>query len=173
MLSGVGGLGAFLFASTLPAPPMVATSAPLTALAHLLARQQPAHARQVVSDKMQKSIMVAVERWMVLPKYNFRMKRHSKIMAHDENDDCRVGDLVRIEMSRRAPACYRTQRGLACQAINERWTECLLYLAGPVCLQPAALQGRKSTASSLRPSSAPAQRHVWSNLRVNAACKLG
>jgi len=123
---------------------------------------------------MQKSIMVAVERWMVLPKYNFRMKRHSKIMAHDEHDDCRVGDLVRIEMSRRAPARPRTPRGLARQAINERWTECLLYLAGPVCKQPAALRDvGSSTASSLRPSSAPAQRHVWSNLRVNAACKLG
>lgn len=49
---------------------------------------------------MQKSIMVAVERWITVPKYKFRMKRHSKIMAHDENNDCHIGDLVRIQMSR-------------------------------------------------------------------------
>ncbi|KAK9837284.1 hypothetical protein WJX81_003332 [Elliptochloris bilobata] len=45
---------------------------------------------KVVSDRMDKSIMVAVERWMILPKYGFRMKRHSKIMAHDENNECRI-----------------------------------------------------------------------------------
>ena len=81
---------------------------------------------------MQKSIMVAVERWMVLPKYKFRMKRHSKIMAHDEHDDCRVGDLVRIEMSRRAPAGPRTPRSLAalhasgCQRALDKAACCIL-----------------------------------------------
>lgn len=54
---------------------------------------------------MHKSIMVAVERWMILPKYNFRMKRHSKIMAHDENNECHIGDLVRIETSRSVAGC--------------------------------------------------------------------
>ncbi len=92
---------------------------------------------------MQKSIMVAVERWMVLPKYNFRMKRHSKIMAHDEHDDCRVGDLVRIEMSRRAPACPRTPRGLARHAINERWTGVLAVSCWASMPAACSSQGRR------------------------------
>lgn len=55
---------------------------------------------QVISDKANKTILVAVDRWMVVPKYKKRIKRTSKLMAHDEENDCRMGDIVRIDISR-------------------------------------------------------------------------
>lgn len=54
----------------------------------------------VVSDKMQKSIVVLVERRVQHPKYGKFVKRFSKIHAHDENNDCRVGDQVVIRECR-------------------------------------------------------------------------
>ena len=60
---------------------------------------------QVVSDRMNKSMIVAVDRWMILPKYGFRVKRQSRIMAHDEENECVIGDIVRIEVSRHASLC--------------------------------------------------------------------
>lgn len=37
---------------------------------------------------------------MIVPKYKKKIKRTSKFMAHDENNDCRMGDIVRIHISR-------------------------------------------------------------------------
>ena len=54
----------------------------------------------VVSDKMQKSITVLVERRVKHPLYNKYVKRSSKIHAHDENNECKVGDKVSIEPCR-------------------------------------------------------------------------
>ena len=54
----------------------------------------------VVSDKMQKSITVLVERRVKHPLYKKYVKRSSKIHAHDEKDECRVGDKVSIEPCR-------------------------------------------------------------------------
>ncbi len=58
----------------------------------------------MISDRANKTILVAVDRWMVVPKYKKRLRRTSKFMAHDENNDCRMGDVVRILISRRAQA---------------------------------------------------------------------
>ncbi len=55
---------------------------------------------KVVSDKMQKSITVLVERTVKHPLYKKYIKRSSKIHAHDENDECKVGDKVSIEQCR-------------------------------------------------------------------------
>lgn len=55
---------------------------------------------QVVSDKMQKSITVLVERKVKHPLYKKYIKRSSKIHAHDEDDECKVGDKVSIEQCR-------------------------------------------------------------------------
>ncbi|EIE26739.1 hypothetical protein COCSUDRAFT_52442 [Coccomyxa subellipsoidea C-169] len=55
---------------------------------------------KVISDKANKTILVAVDRWMIVPKYKVKIKRTSKFMAHDENNDCRMGDIVRIHISR-------------------------------------------------------------------------
>ncbi len=54
----------------------------------------------VVSNKMQKSITVAVERFVKHSKYGKFMKRTSKFMAHDENNICNIGDRVRIMETR-------------------------------------------------------------------------
>ena len=50
----------------------------------------------VVSDKMDKSITVLVERKVRHPIYGKYMKRSTKLHAHDENNDCNLGDLVSI-----------------------------------------------------------------------------
>lgn len=54
----------------------------------------------VVSDKMQKSIVVAVERRVKHAMYGKYTKKTTKFMAHDENDDCNIGDTVRIMETR-------------------------------------------------------------------------
>jgi len=54
----------------------------------------------VVSNKMQKSIVVAVERREKHPIYGKFTKKTSKFMAHDANDDCNIGDTVRIMETR-------------------------------------------------------------------------
>jgi len=54
----------------------------------------------VVSNKMQKSITVQVERREKHPKYGKFVKRTSKFAAHDENNDCNIGDTVRISETR-------------------------------------------------------------------------
>jgi small subunit ribosomal protein S17 len=50
----------------------------------------------VVSDKMQKTVNVAVDRYRVVPKIRKRLKYTRKFMAHDENEVAKMGDLVMI-----------------------------------------------------------------------------
>ena len=54
----------------------------------------------VTSDKMQKSIVVSVERKVKHPKYGKFVKKTTKFVAHDENDDCNIGDTVKIMETR-------------------------------------------------------------------------
>jgi small subunit ribosomal protein S17 len=54
----------------------------------------------VTSDKMQKSIVVAVERKVKHPKYGKFVKKTTKFVAHDENNDCNLGDTVKIMETR-------------------------------------------------------------------------
>ncbi|ODN30362.1 30S ribosomal protein S17 [Fervidobacterium thailandense] len=54
----------------------------------------------VVSDKMDKTVTVKVERLVKHPKFGKYVKRSKKFYAHDENNECRVGDIVEIEESR-------------------------------------------------------------------------
>ena len=49
---------------------------------------------------MMKTVMVAVERVTVVPKYRVRVRRTKKLMAHDEEGVCLLGDTVRIESCR-------------------------------------------------------------------------
>jgi len=51
---------------------------------------------KVVSDKMQKTVNVAVDRYRIVPKYRKRLRYTKKFMAHDEHEVCNVGDLVMI-----------------------------------------------------------------------------
>lgn len=55
---------------------------------------------RVVSDKMQKTVVVAVISLRRHRLYQRTMRRTKKYMAHDESATCRIGDLVRIQESR-------------------------------------------------------------------------
>jgi small subunit ribosomal protein S17 len=55
---------------------------------------------RVVSDKMDKTVTVLVERKVKHPLIGKVMRRSKKFHAHDENNDCREGDMVVIEESR-------------------------------------------------------------------------
>lgn len=54
----------------------------------------------VTSNKMEKSITVSVERRLPHPIYGKFVKRTNKFMAHDESNECQVGDVVRIMETR-------------------------------------------------------------------------
>jgi len=54
----------------------------------------------VVSTKMDKTIVVEVDRQKAHPMYRRVVKRSKKFYAHDENNTCHVGDVVRIEETR-------------------------------------------------------------------------
>ncbi len=55
---------------------------------------------KVVSNKMQKSIVVSVERQVAHPLYKKYFRRTSKFMAHDEKQEAGIGDVVRIMETR-------------------------------------------------------------------------
>ena len=55
---------------------------------------------KVVSNKMQKTIVVAVEDHVKHPLYGKIVKRTYKLKAHDENNDCRIGDTVKVMETR-------------------------------------------------------------------------
>jgi|SRR3954469_9817738 small subunit ribosomal protein S17 len=54
----------------------------------------------VVSDRMQKTVVVSVERMVMHPKYRKFLKRRTKVKAHDETNQCHIGDRVLIVESR-------------------------------------------------------------------------
>jgi len=55
---------------------------------------------RVISDKMDKSITVLVERKVAHPIYKKYIKRSTKLHAHDENNECNIGDMVNITSCR-------------------------------------------------------------------------
>jgi small subunit ribosomal protein S17 len=55
---------------------------------------------KVISNKMQKTITVAVERLVKHPTYGKYIRRTTTLKAHDENNECREGDVVTIEECR-------------------------------------------------------------------------
>jgi small subunit ribosomal protein S17 len=55
---------------------------------------------RVVSDKMDKTIVVAVETFVTHPLYKKQIKKTTKFKAHDENNECRIGDVVKIMETR-------------------------------------------------------------------------
>ena len=55
---------------------------------------------RVSSDKMDKTITVIVDRLVRHPVYAKYVRRSTKLHAHDENNECRQGDLVSIQQSR-------------------------------------------------------------------------
>ena len=55
---------------------------------------------RVVSSKMDKTIAVVIARTVKHPLYEKYMKRSTRLLAHDENNECKEGDVVIIEASR-------------------------------------------------------------------------
>lgn len=55
---------------------------------------------KVVSDKMDKTIVVAVETFVKHPLYNKRVKKTVKFKAHDEQNICKIGDTVKLMETR-------------------------------------------------------------------------
>lgn len=72
---------------------------------------------RVVSDKMNKTVIVAVEYTRQHPIYKKAMKRTSKFAAHDETNECNVGDVVRIEETR---PLSKTKRWIVREIIQRR-----------------------------------------------------
>jgi len=54
----------------------------------------------VVSNKMKKTVVVAIERWIHHPRYKKRYRRTKKYKVHDEKNQCKVGERVLIEETR-------------------------------------------------------------------------
>jgi len=55
---------------------------------------------KVVSDKMDKTVVVAVETFVTHPLYRKQIRKTTRFKAHDENNECRTGDVVRIMETR-------------------------------------------------------------------------
>lgn len=70
----------------------------------------------VVSDKMQKTVVVAVEDRVSHPVYGKIVVKTSKFKAHDEDDRCKAGDKVRIQESR---PLSRTKRWVVTAILQE------------------------------------------------------
>jgi small subunit ribosomal protein S17 len=71
---------------------------------------------RVVSDKMDKTITVLIERKEKHPIYGKYVKRSTKLHAHDENNECGMGDLVVVKQSRP----YSKSKTWALVTIEER-----------------------------------------------------
>ncbi|RDE18454.1 30S ribosomal protein S17 [Motiliproteus coralliicola] len=71
---------------------------------------------RVVSDKMDKTITVLVERKVKHPIYGKFVKRSTKLHAHDENNECGIGDLVTVKETRP----YSKSKSWALVTIEER-----------------------------------------------------
>lgn len=69
----------------------------------------------VVSDKMDKSVVVEVMRTVQHPLYRKYVRKRARFMAHDDKNDCRIGDRVRIVETRPLSRhkCWRVQEKLA------------------------------------------------------------
>ena len=69
-------------------------------MSEIRASRRKTRVGKVVSDKMDKTIVVAVENRVPHPLYKKIIKRTYKLKAHDENNDCGIGDRVRVMETR-------------------------------------------------------------------------
>jgi small subunit ribosomal protein S17 len=63
-------------------------------------RKRKVRIGKVVSNRMQKTIVVAVKRLLRHPVYQKTIKKTSKLYAHDEKNECQIGDLVKVMETR-------------------------------------------------------------------------
>ncbi|CAA9261272.1 SSU ribosomal protein S17p (S11e) [uncultured Coleofasciculus sp.] len=71
----------------------------------------------VVSDKMNKTVVVAVENRTAHPKYGKIVVRTKRYKAHDEENQCKAGDRVRIQETR---PLSRTKHWMVAEILNSR-----------------------------------------------------
>ena len=64
------------------------------------AKSQRTLTGRVVSDKMDKTVSVSIERLIKHPTYGKYVRRTTKLLAHDENNECNEGDTVAIAQCR-------------------------------------------------------------------------
>ena len=55
---------------------------------------------KVVSDRMEKTVVVSIERLVKHPTYGRYVRRRKKFKVHDEKNECRVGDIIRFMETR-------------------------------------------------------------------------
>ena len=55
---------------------------------------------KVISNKMDKTVVVLIEQMKMHPVYKKSVKRSRKIKSHDENNICSIGDIVKVEETR-------------------------------------------------------------------------
>ena len=67
---------------------------------------------RVVSDKMDKTVSVAIERQIKHPTYGKYIRRTTKVLAHDESNECRAGDRVAIS------ECRQMSKNKSWQVVN-------------------------------------------------------
>lgn len=94
----------------------------------------------VVSNKMQKSVVVAVDRLFHHKMFNRYIKRTSKFMAHDENNLCNIGDRVRLDSSR--PLSKR-----------KHWVVAGILKKARIYVPPSATVSENASSNSVRPTS--------------------
>jgi small subunit ribosomal protein S17 len=63
-------------------------------------KQRKTRIGTVVSDKMDKTVVVEVETWVRHPLYGRIVRRTKKYKAHDEHNECKVGDKIRLAETR-------------------------------------------------------------------------
>ncbi|HAS55538.1 MAG: 30S ribosomal protein S17 [Nitrospirae bacterium GWC2_57_13] len=59
-------------------------------------KKRKSYTGRVVSDKMNKTVVLTVTRKISHPRYNKIVKRTTRFKAHDEKNECKIGDLVRF-----------------------------------------------------------------------------
>ncbi|MDY6781812.1 MAG: 30S ribosomal protein S17 [Cyanobacteriota bacterium] len=69
----------------------------------------------VVSDKMQKTVVVAIENRSPHPKYGKIVVKTKRYKAHDEDNQCKIGDRVRIQETR---PLSRTKRWMVAEILS-------------------------------------------------------
>ena len=82
--------------------PVVATPAPVAGVAPDAARANPRKVREgiVISDKMDATLVVAVNERVSHPRYGKTVQRTKKLYVHDEKNEAKIGDKVRVQETR-------------------------------------------------------------------------
>jgi small subunit ribosomal protein S17 len=83
-----------------PAPSSAPVPTPVPATAQTVRGRRKVRTGVVVSDKMDKTVLVRIDRKMRHPLYRKTVARSNKLAAHDETNDAHVGDTVRVMETR-------------------------------------------------------------------------